>query len=246
MKSKKSNNILTLLLTVLIICCVIVPLSGCFPTQQQSNPTEPSSVQEQETTAIQNNDSKIEVENVKLNKGKCSVKVGKTVKLKASVYPDNASDKYVDWVSDDDDIAIVNSEGLVTGKAAGVTNIIARASNGKEASCTVTVKKKTPKTNTNQTVVNYEHNDYHSPFYGIWCSASKDYSSAEKAADKLRQNGYNAAVLVSTDWSNLNKERWYVVTADEYPSESSAKAELPSVKSIYSDAYVKYSGSWQG
>ena len=237
MKSKKPYNSLVLLLTVVIACCVIVPFYGCSSAQQ---PQETNSTSSQSTEST-------EVENIKLSKSKCSIKVGKTVKLKATVYPQNANDKYVEWVSDDDDIAIVNSEGLVTGKKAGVTNIIARAVNGKEASCTVTVKKKTKTAKTSQTITQYYNYEYNQPFYGIWCFASKNYDSAEKIAENLNNLGYNnATVLLSTDWSNLNPERWYVVTAGLYPDKSAANASLADVKSIYSDAYIKYSGDWQG
>lgn len=83
-------------------------------------------------------------------------------------------------------------------------------------------------------------------FYGIWCAASKSESSAEKEAQKMRDNGFDASVVVTTDWSNLNKEKWYVVTAGKYDSKSDANAALKSVKKIYKDAYVKYSGEYIG
>lgn len=84
------------------------------------------------------------------------------------------------------------------------------------------------------------------PFYGIWCQGTKDADEAEKYADRLRELGFAAQVFVTTDWSNLNKERWYVVTAGVYTTESDAKANLSSVQAHYKDAYVKYSGSYQG
>lgn len=62
----------------------------------------------------------------------------------------------------------------------------------------------------------------------------------------MRDNGYDAQVFVTTDWSNLNSEKFYVVTAGVYLSESDANAALPSVQGFYPDAYVKYSGDYQG
>ena len=92
---------------------------------------------------------------------------------------------------------------------------------------------------------NDEEEEYE-PFYGIWCGASKKKSEAEKEADTLWNKGLDAQVFVSSDWSNLNKEKWYVITAGVYTSKSSAKSYLSAVKKVYPDAYVKYSGKWQG
>lgn len=85
-----------------------------------------------------------------------------------------------------------------------------------------------------------------SPFYGIWCHAAKRESNAQKEANALRKKGLDAQVFLTTDWSNLNSVPWYVVSAGTYSSKAEAKAALSKVQSIYSDAYVKYSGDWQG
>ena len=87
---------------------------------------------------------------------------------------------------------------------------------------------------------------YNDPFYGIWCFASKDYNAAVKAADEMVRRGYYANIFITTDWSNLNKEKWYVVSSGVYAYEEDAKAMLWSVQKDYPDAYVKFSGSWQG
>ena len=85
------------------------------------------------------------------------------------------------------------------------------------------------------------------PFYGIWCQATKSSDEAEKYAKRLRNNGFQAAsVFLTSDWNNLNKEPWYVVTAGVYQTEKEAKNSLSRVRSYYSDAYVKYSGTYVG
>ncbi len=84
------------------------------------------------------------------------------------------------------------------------------------------------------------------PFYGIWCQADKDYNEALRYASIMSQYGCTAQVFTTTDWSNLNKEKWYVVTAGVYYSEESANAALSSVRRVYPDAYVKYTGYYQG
>lgn len=59
-------------------------------------------------------------------------------------------------------------------------------------------------------------------------------------------NGFDAQVFVITDWSNLNTEKWYVITAGTYGTEEAASAVLPDVQRVCSNAYIKYSGNWQG
>ena len=80
------------------------------------------------------------VKSVKLNKSKASMEIGKTVQLKATVNPNNATDKSVIWSSNNDLIATVSETGLVTAIAPGTATITATANNGKSAKCKVTVK----------------------------------------------------------------------------------------------------------
>ena len=84
------------------------------------------------------------------------------------------------------------------------------------------------------------------PFYGVWCMASKTYEDIQRAAKSLSAEGFLAKVYVSTDWSNLNPEFWYVMSAGTYSSEEAAKAALPHAQKFYPDAYVKYTGDYQG
>ena len=82
------------------------------------------------------------------------------------------------------------------------------------------------------------------PFYGIWVSASKNYDDAKKTAGELSLNGFDGYIEDTTNWSNLNSEKWYVVTAGRYASEKEANNKLAEVKKYYPDAYVKYSGDY--
>lgn len=83
------------------------------------------------------------------------------------------------------------------------------------------------------------------PFYGIYCSASKDSSEAQGQAKQVCQEGFDGQVVYSPDWSNLNQEPWYCVTAGIYDTEQEAKNMLSSVQASHRDAYVKYSGDCQ-
>lgn len=80
-----------------------------------------------------------EVTSVTLNKSALSLEVGKTGKLSATVWPDSAANKSITWSSSKTDVASVSSDGTVTANKAGKAVITATATNGKSASCTVTV-----------------------------------------------------------------------------------------------------------
>lgn len=85
------------------------------------------------------------------------------------------------------------------------------------------------------------------PFYGIWCHGTKDEAEADSFAQSVTANtGIGAQVFVTTDWNNLNTEKFYVVTAGIYATEESANEYLSSVQASYPDAYVKYSGDYIG
>ncbi len=81
-----------------------------------------------------------EITSVTLSSTDVSVKEGKKIQLKAKTQPSDAPSGVLEWSSSDENIAIVNSDGYVTGVKSGVANIICKSENGKEASCTVTVK----------------------------------------------------------------------------------------------------------
>ena len=88
--------------------------------------------------------------------------------------------------------------------------------------------------------------DAHAPFYGIWCGASRDRAGAERIVSQMNEFGLPAEIFVSTDWSNLNTEKWYVISAGVYGTEQAAKDMLDRVKKYKPSAYVKYSGEWIG
>ena len=85
------------------------------------------------------------------------------------------------------------------------------------------------------------------PFFGIWCYDSKNVEEAVEFSNKMSEKGIEPEVFVTTDWSNLNNEQYYVVTAGMYESEDLADDNLNSIKSTgYNDAYIKYSGEYIG
>ncbi|MBE5925460.1 MAG: hypothetical protein E7270_00490 [Lachnospiraceae bacterium] len=80
------------------------------------------------------------VKKVTMNTSKATVKLGKTLQLKATVSSD-ASNKSLKWTSSNSGVATVNSKGVVTAKKAGKATITAMAQDGskKKATCVITV-----------------------------------------------------------------------------------------------------------
>lgn len=81
----------------------------------------------------------VAVSKVALNKTKATLAAGKTVTLRATVTPSNATDKKVVWTTSNSKVATVNAAGKVTAKGVGTAKITAKAG-GKSATCTITVK----------------------------------------------------------------------------------------------------------
>ena len=85
-------------------------------------------------------DDVIEVTAVTLDKNEATIKVGKSLQLTATIEPSGATDQRLEWTSTDSDIAIV-TDGRVTGVAPGEATITVKTTNGKTATCTITVEK---------------------------------------------------------------------------------------------------------
>ncbi|MCM1522175.1 MAG: C10 family peptidase [Muribaculaceae bacterium] len=65
---------------------------------------------------------------------------GEEFTLTATVAPDDAADKTVTWTSSNDAVATVSADGVVKAIAVGTATITATTTNGKTATCAVTVK----------------------------------------------------------------------------------------------------------
>ena len=80
------------------------------------------------------------VTNVTLDKTTLSLKRGSTDTLTATVEPEDASNKNVTWASDNEAVATVDENGVVTAVSAGTANITVTTVDGKKtATCVVTV-----------------------------------------------------------------------------------------------------------
>ena len=81
---------------------------------------------------------------VALNKTTLTLDIGRTSNLRATVYPSNASNKKCTWSSSNTSVATVDGNGKVTAKASGTATITVKTSNGKIATCKVTVNLPAP------------------------------------------------------------------------------------------------------
>ena len=82
----------------------------------------------------------VTVGSVKLNQAEVTVNKGKTVTLKATVYPSSLTDQSVTWKSSNTAVATVTSAGKVKGVKAGTATITCTSvATGLSATCTVTV-----------------------------------------------------------------------------------------------------------
>ncbi len=81
------------------------------------------------------------VTSISLNRSTLSLDAFEDYTLTASVYPDNAADKSVEWTTSDEKIAIVSQTGKVTPLSKGTADITvtAKDGSGRTAKCTVTV-----------------------------------------------------------------------------------------------------------
>ena len=69
------------------------------------------------------------VTGITIESSNSTLEVGKTLRLKAVLEPEEPTDKSVTWTSGDESVATVDEDGLVTGKSAGKVTITARSSN---------------------------------------------------------------------------------------------------------------------
>jgi|GEM_PF-3405831 len=89
--------------------------------------------------------SEINVDGISVSTTLVSLNEGETEQLSASVSPQNATDKTVNWSSNNSSVASVDSNGLVTGVTGGTAIITATAVNGGfSANSTVIVSESVP------------------------------------------------------------------------------------------------------
>ena len=116
--------------TVLVIVAICL-LYGCSQTFNPEPEATESDTQTVEVTSIL----------ITSESNVTEIEEGSTLQLTATVKPDNASNKQVEWLSSDTDCATVNSDGLVTAvKATESLVITAKAKDGSNITGAFTLK----------------------------------------------------------------------------------------------------------
>lgn len=80
------------------------------------------------------------VERVEMSSNTLTMTINTSDKLTATVFPSNAVNKTLTWTSSDATVVSVDKNGNIKAKKEGTATITATASNGKKASCVVTVE----------------------------------------------------------------------------------------------------------
>lgn len=101
----------------------------------------------------------IHVESIGLSVSQKRLKVGESFSIECSVYPSNANDYELTYKSDDESIARVSNDGVVTAISSGKTTIIVTAE-GKSAGLSISVFEADD--------IYYTFGDYNYSFYSNW------------------------------------------------------------------------------
>jgi hypothetical protein len=83
-----------------------------------------------ELVVVTGTDPATPVTGVTLDKSALNLKIGETEQLTATVAPDTATNKAVTWISSDESVAMVDSNGMVTAVSAGTATITVTTEDG--------------------------------------------------------------------------------------------------------------------
>ena len=137
---------------------------------------------------------KIKAETIILNYGVNSIYTTETFNLKATVFPENTTDKSVTYSSDNKAVATVTADGKVTGIGKGTAIITCTSADGRiKAICTVTVKKKVHVQNIELTFGDETNYRSHTLYKGQSFTLSPEVSPAD-------------ATFKNVKWSSSDKK----------------------------------------
>ena len=83
----------------------------------------------------------IDASGISLEQSSVNVNVNENITLHATVSPSDATNKIVSWSSNNNSVAVVSQDGVITGKKEGTATITAKTVNGKTSTCNVKVIK---------------------------------------------------------------------------------------------------------
>ena len=130
--SKQQSNGRIWIVLIIVVTAAALLLAAC--------PTEPPGDEESGEESDNGEDETIAVTGVTLDKASVTIPFGGTEQLTATVEPADATDTSVSWSSDNDSVATVDADGLVTGIAEGTATVtVTTTDGGFTAECAVTV-----------------------------------------------------------------------------------------------------------
>ena len=132
---------------------------------------------------------------ISLNYSSISISNGSSKTISATVYPSNATNKSVTWSTSNSSVATV-SNGKVTAKAPGTATITAKTSNGKTATCKVTVKGIV--INSLGSVAVHAGDIYYLSVSSYGVSTSRTWSSSSSAVVSVNSSGKITAKKAGT------------------------------------------------
>jgi hypothetical protein len=173
------------------------------------------------------------------------------------------------WTSTDENVALVNSEGLVTANAAGNCNIICTTQDGYEASCTVTVEEEAvfeddeENTAGGTTIINNYYDDrYDAHFDPYYEFDDDDFVFPESSVSKLSKDEIRSTLasmpgVPVTDsfaqdaineiyarngyiFKNKDYQRYYEAKSWYYPDSSFTLDYLNSIENYNIGLLMKY------
>lgn len=142
-----------------------------------------------------------------------------TLQLKASVFPDNANDKNVQWSTANEAVAVVSDNGMVTAKGYGTTTItcVATDRNACMVTCTINVTEKIVSISLNQTTAILEEGqtlqlnavtvpDVEKTKGFYWCSSNAAIASvdADGLVTAVATGGPITIQCIAKDGSGVN------------------------------------------
>lgn len=150
--------------------------------------------------------STVSVTGISISKTSLNLGVGQNFTLTTEVNPSNATNKSISWSSSNDSIATVNSNGVVTAKAAGTAVITVKTEDGsKSATCTIKIQDVY-----SYTTSVYELNDTMAKVYvfknnvNITSTVSRILTSSNGNLGAY-DNDATAVLINKTEISNINK-----------------------------------------
>ena len=140
---KKLLIIPTILLAASLTACNLSFIDKYLGVEEEEEESETiSSSQTSDTSSTTTSiDDNILVSSIELSEDEISILEGETQTLTATVLPSNAKNKSLEWSSDDETIAIVDNNGVVTALLAGETNVrvVSKDGSNRTAICRVIV-----------------------------------------------------------------------------------------------------------